>query len=66
MNDNLKAAVLIANAAKLNCRVAALNAENLHATSPDAIPRRMAAFLDAIDEVRLNDSAIRELLDNHD
>lgn len=66
MNDNLKAALLIANAAKLNARIAALNAENLHATSPEVIPRRMAAFLDAIDDSHLNDSAMRELLDNHD
>lgn len=62
MNDNLKAAVLIANAAKLNAKIAALNAENLHATSPEIIPCRMAEFLNAIDSCRLDDISLNDLL----
>ena len=66
MNDNLKAAILIANAAKLNARVAALNAENLSATSPEVVPRRMTKYLDAIHVSELDNSSVRELLDNND
>jgi len=66
MNDNLKAAILIANAAKLNARVAALNAENLSATSPEVVPRRMTEYLDAIHVSELDNSSVRELLDNND
>lgn len=67
MNDNLKAAVLIANAAKLNAKIAALNAENLHATSPEFVPRRMAEFLNAINSCHLDDTTISNLLKtNHE
>ncbi|MBA3756081.1 MAG: hypothetical protein H0X02_07615 [Nitrosomonas sp.] len=62
MNDQLKAAVLIARAAKLQAIVASLDAENSHATSRGYGQRGMAEYLQAIREWELDDLSINHLL----